>query len=160
MLPKQRVITWLAYQDKLMTKERLMRLNIPIDGDLNCLLLDRAAPETHQHFFVDCNWIQNVREALINWSGKTIPSYTVNRSLQWIKNTHWRQIRKEVATSIIGALIYYIWQARDWKHFRRITVNSAFIETQIKKELRERISMLACSKRARNCPVLIQRLCN
>lgn len=66
MLPRQRVITWLAYQDKLMTKERLVRLSIPINGDTNCLMCDQATSETHQHLFVNCIWIKNIREAMIN----------------------------------------------------------------------------------------------
>ncbi|XP_019244454.1 PREDICTED: uncharacterized protein LOC109224322 [Nicotiana attenuata] len=159
MLPRQRVITWLAFQDKLMTKERPMRLNIPINEDINCIVCDCGEPETHQHLFVDCSWTQNIRVALLNWSGITIPSY-VSRSLQWIKNRHWRQFRKEVAAAIIGAIIYYSWQARNWKHFRKTNVNNASIEIQIKKELRERISMLAGSRRARNCPILVQRICS
>lgn len=97
---------------------------------------------------------------MINWSGIPIPSQTVNRSLQWIKNRHWSQFRKEVAATILGAMIYYTWQARNWKLFRKINVNSAFIVTQIQKELRERTSMLAGSRRARNYPVLVQRRCN
>ncbi|XP_075099320.1 uncharacterized protein LOC142176140 [Nicotiana tabacum] len=153
------MITWLAFQDKLMTKERLLRLNIPINGDINCILCDCGELETH-HLFVECSWIQNIRVALLNWSGITISSYNVSRSLQWIKNRHWRQFRKEVAAAIIGETIYYTWQARNWKHFRKINVNTTFIEIQIKKELRERISMLAGSRRPRNCPFLMQRICN
>nr|XP_016488833.1 PREDICTED: uncharacterized protein LOC107808781 [Nicotiana tabacum] len=60
-----------------------------------------------------------LREAELIWNDVMLP-----RSLQWIKNRHWRQFRKEVAATIIGALIYYTWQARNWKHLRKITRGS------------------------------------
>lgn len=40
MLPRQRLVMWLAYQDKLLTKERLQRLQIPVDGGSCCFLYD------------------------------------------------------------------------------------------------------------------------
>lgn len=50
MLPRQRVIVWLAYQDKLLTKERLQRQHVPVVDDCFCLCDDHVI-ETHCHLF-------------------------------------------------------------------------------------------------------------
>lgn len=57
MLPSQRVIMWVPYQNKLLTKERMMRLQFPDVGDTNCCLCALATIENQHHLFVDCTWI-------------------------------------------------------------------------------------------------------
>ncbi|XP_060188373.1 uncharacterized protein LOC132617397 [Lycium barbarum] len=46
MMPRHRVLVWLAYQDRLLTKKRLQRLNIPIEN-INCCLCEEGVAETH-----------------------------------------------------------------------------------------------------------------
>ncbi|XP_070037111.1 uncharacterized protein [Nicotiana tomentosiformis] len=151
MLPKQRVLLLLANQQKLLTKERLLKLHIPIANDTWCCLCDIGVLETHQHLFADCSWVSSLKGALTSWSG--IPFET----LQWIRRRHWRQFRKEVAVAIIGAMVYHTWQGRNWKIFREVSFNTDFCIGQIQKELKQRINMRAESRRARKCQVLVSR---
>ncbi|XP_060210228.1 uncharacterized protein LOC132637097 [Lycium barbarum] len=159
MIPRQRMIVWLACQNRLLTKERLTRLNIQVD-DQTCCLCDAAVIETQSHLFADCQWISGIRNTLSTWLGIPILCQGVHDTIRWIKRRRWKQFQKEIVTTIWGALIYYTWQARNWKIFKEENVNKEFVTVQIQKEVRERLGMLNCSKRARRCQVLIQRLCN
>lgn len=112
MLPRQRVIMWLAYQNKLLTKERMQRLHIPVAGDTDCCLGAMDLIETQQHLFVDCTWIAEIRGAISRWSGIQIPTKSADECIRWIKSRQWRQFHKELAAAICGAFIYYAWKAR------------------------------------------------
>lgn len=159
MLPRQRIISWLAYQNKLLTKERLQRMHIQVENTV-CCLYDEGMDETSQHLFTECKWITEARTALATWVGVTVPQKTFKQSLQWIKSRNWRQFKKEVVAAICGALVYYTWQARNWKIFRQTTVNNGGIVTQIQRELRERVSMISSARKVSKCPCLIHRICN
>ena len=67
MLPKQRFIVWLAYQERLLTKERL-RLNINIDNN-KCCLCEEDQDETQIHMFAECRWIDEVKSKFSSWIG-------------------------------------------------------------------------------------------
>lgn len=47
MMPRHRFIVWLAYHDRLLTKARLHRLNMPNEDD-KCGLCEANNPETQQ----------------------------------------------------------------------------------------------------------------
>uniref|UniRef100_M1BVI2 SET domain protein n=1 Tax=Solanum tuberosum TaxID=4113 RepID=M1BVI2_SOLTU len=98
-----------------------------------------ATPENQEHLFGECNWIGEVRGSLSRWAGIPIPAKNVEDCMRWIKNRQWRQFRKELAAALYGALIYYAWQARNWRVYRGLNVDTRFITTQIQKEIRERV---------------------
>ncbi|KAK4709033.1 hypothetical protein R3W88_029958 [Solanum pinnatisectum] len=54
MQPKHRFIVSLANQNRLLTKDRLIRLNIPVNN-LLCGLCSRDQLETPTHLFVECS---------------------------------------------------------------------------------------------------------
>ncbi|XP_019239888.1 PREDICTED: uncharacterized protein LOC109219873 [Nicotiana attenuata] len=136
MLPRHRVIIWLSYQDKLLTKERLLKLNILTDGNMNCCLCELGVPETELYLFSECEWVTTVREKLATWTGIAFPQKPSRSTLKWIRNKQRRQFRKEVGAVIYGDTIYYTWQARNWRIFRKLNVNREFIVLQIQKKLR------------------------
>ncbi|KAF3624066.1 hypothetical protein FXO37_31551 [Capsicum annuum] len=115
MLPTQRVIMWLAYQDRLLTNARMQKLNIHMDTEECCLCAEDEA-ETVQRPFVDCQLVSEVRNAMSSWAGITIPRKAATRSLQWIKGRRWKQLKKEIVAAIRGVKVYYTWQARNWKY--------------------------------------------
>ncbi|KAL3335812.1 hypothetical protein AABB24_031839 [Solanum stoloniferum] len=68
MLPKHRMILWIASQNRILTKERMNRLNIPVD-DLTCCLCEEDEIEIQAHLFARCGWISEIKIALSTWSG-------------------------------------------------------------------------------------------
>ncbi|XP_070026638.1 uncharacterized protein [Nicotiana sylvestris] len=159
MLPRHIFVLWLANQQKLQTKERLLQMHIPITEDVGCCMCALEVLESQQHLFGECCWVKTMRGALTRWSDINIPDMALPETLKWIRR-HWKQFRKEVASTMIGAIVYHTWQARNWKIFRQINLSMDFYIGQIKKELTERPRMHAESRRARQCPLLIQRLCS
>ncbi|XP_019266923.1 PREDICTED: uncharacterized protein LOC109244316 [Nicotiana attenuata] len=159
LLPRHRFALWLAYQQKLQTKGRLMQLNIPITDTAECCLCDQGILETQQHLFGDCSWFKDMKEALMNWARIKLPNKAIPELLRWISRRHWKHIKKEAATALIGAMVYQTWQARNWRIFRQIALKMEFCVGQIKKEIAYRVSMYAESKRASQCSLMIQRLC-
>ncbi|XP_059285114.1 uncharacterized protein LOC132038465 [Lycium ferocissimum] len=153
------MIVLLACQDRLLTKERLTKLNIHVDDQI-CCLCDGNRNETQRHLFADCSWITEVRDALITWMGITLQCNDVYKTIKWIKRRRWRQFQKEIVAAVWGAMLYYTWQARNWKVFKQATVNKEYAIIQIQKEIRERFGMLSCSRKVHRCQVLIQQLRN
>ncbi|XP_060201918.1 uncharacterized protein LOC132630355 [Lycium barbarum] len=148
LLPRQRVVVWLVYKDRLLTKERMTRLHMQVD-DSCCCLCDAQVDETHNHLFANCRWITEVRDALSSWCGVQIRKAKAMQVVQWLKSRKWKQFKKELIASVWGAMIYYRWQARNWKVFRSINVNTGFVVTQIQIEIRGRTEWLRNSRKAR-----------
>ncbi|WMV08827.1 hypothetical protein MTR67_002212 [Solanum verrucosum] len=138
MMPRHRFIVWLAYQNRLLTKERLQRLNM-LAGDEKCNLCVNDQVETQQYLFADCTWTRGVQQALARWSGISFQRQTVKQTLQWLKRRNWKKFHKEVETAIFGALIYHTWKARNWKILRNLIIQAEEVGNQIQKEVKERI---------------------
>ncbi|XP_019264213.1 PREDICTED: uncharacterized protein LOC109241849 [Nicotiana attenuata] len=90
LLPRHRFVLWLAFQQKMQTKSRLVQMNIPITGNAECCLCDLGVIETRQHLFRDCSWFKNMRDALTSWAAIRLPNMAVPKMLQWIKRRHWK----------------------------------------------------------------------
>ncbi|WMV57688.1 hypothetical protein MTR67_051073 [Solanum verrucosum] len=159
MLPRHRFIIWLANQEKQLTKERMIRLQMPIEDD-KCCLCGESKLETQVHLFAECTWTTKVKEALETWSGIKIQKTEVTECLKWIKGRHWKQYKKEIATAIWGARIYHTWRASNWKLFRGTIVNTEITITQTKKGIVERVDYLKDSRKASKCRYLVQKFCN
>jgi len=158
MQPRQRFILWLAYQGRLLTKDRLQNMHIQVENAA-CGLCEQESAETHQHLFTECHWGNTMRKDLANWMGVILLRGTIQQILAWIKRRRWKQLKKEAVAAMYGATIYYTWQARNWRQFRQKHVNTNFIIAQIKKELQVRLERVTESRKARNCQDLIHRIC-
>lgn len=134
MMPRHRFIVWLAYQERLLTKARLLRLNLPIEDD-KCGLCDADQLESQQHLFAECDWVKEVKQALQGWSGLPLLNFTVEKLLRWYKSRRWKQFHKEVATAIWGASIYHTWKAWNQKQFQNLFVSRAVVIGQIQREI-------------------------
>ncbi|XP_060200822.1 uncharacterized protein LOC132629103 [Lycium barbarum] len=158
--PKHRYVLWVANQNRILTKDRLLRLNITVE-DEHCCLCNTQALETAHHLFVDCSWTQAVSTKLMQWAGVQLHLGGVQQTLARIKRKHWPQFKKEVVAAIWGAVIYHTWRARNWRIFKKINVHREVVLTQIKLEIIERISILQRSRKAHSCRGFLRSLqCN
>ncbi|XP_060202947.1 uncharacterized protein LOC132631388 [Lycium barbarum] len=158
-LSRHRFVLWLAAQKKLLTKDRMADMGIGYDKAA-CVLCDQDGPEDHTHLFVDCEWSKAVWSGIEQWLGVQVPQVEANMVLQFIQNKHWCRMKKEVIAVVHGARIYFIWQARNWKIFKGITVNTSSIVQQIQFIVRGRIEMFIDTKQARKCIGYLEALCN
>ncbi|XP_075091713.1 uncharacterized protein LOC142171895 [Nicotiana tabacum] len=66
VMPMHRFILWLANQQRLFTKDRLLKLQIQVE-DMQCCLCDDQIPEISQHIFGECNWTTTFGEVQQNF---------------------------------------------------------------------------------------------
>ncbi|XP_075106858.1 uncharacterized protein LOC142179868 [Nicotiana tabacum] len=87
LFPRNMFLLWLASRKRLLTKERLGRLQIQIDSTM-CELCYDLKEETQRHLFYECGWTTELRDKLETWSGIKIEGKEVLQSIRWIKRRH------------------------------------------------------------------------
>ncbi|KAH0695980.1 hypothetical protein KY289_013462 [Solanum tuberosum] len=115
--PKHRFILWLAVQDRLLTKESLLKMNISVE-EANCCLCDAQKLETARHLFSECPWFIEVKRNVEQWTCLPIQLGEVKEVMLKIKRKKWKQFQKQVIAASWGAMIYHTWRARNWKIFK------------------------------------------
>ncbi|XP_059274715.1 uncharacterized protein LOC132029486 [Lycium ferocissimum] len=143
--PKHRFILWLAAQNRLLTKDRMLGMGIECEI-ADCVLCDKEELENPQHLFVECVWSQAVWNELMQWLGLAVPQQDLKRPLRWVKKKKWCRMMKEVLVAVHGAVIYFTWQARNGRIFRKRNESPSVTVQQIKFIVKERIGMFIGSK--------------
>lgn len=108
---------WLAFEEKLLTTDRLMFLDI----DMSCTFC--TVPESTSHLFFTCGFTNRVWAIIHEWLRIPQQSTTLLNTVKWIKKTrngslvHYKE-------KWLGPLasIFYIWQARNRTIFYDIWV--------------------------------------
>lgn len=154
--PKHRFIVWLAEKRRLLTKDRLLRLHIPVDNAICCLGEDQVM-ETHQHLFSDCEWIKRIRAEMNQWSGVDIPTRDAKQVMEAIKRKYWKQFQKELIAALWGAVLYHVWRNRNWKIFRGSNVNTGMVITQIKQDFLIKLDLVRISKKGQRSRQWLER---
>nr|XP_016463101.1 PREDICTED: uncharacterized protein LOC107786164 [Nicotiana tabacum] len=155
--PRHRFIMWLAIHGRLLTRERLLKLQIPVEN-MYCCLCDAQVMETNTHLFGECDWFQNVKQELVQWTGIQVRACDFKQVLESFKRKQWPRLKKELMTAIWGALLHHTWKARNWKLFKGINVHRSEIVSQIKKDVVVRLESYRTSRRARRCRGLVYKL--
>ncbi|XP_074313917.1 uncharacterized protein LOC141649117 [Silene latifolia] len=132
---------WLAVQQRLLTRDRLIRRGMCIDG--RCLLC-AVADESHEHIFFACDYSKRCLELLSRWLQVPIPWQSV---VQWWLTCRVKPLlRKQILGAAIGVLFYQIWQARNTSlHEMKLMVPS-FIMKQVKFIICKRLSYVVSSQ--------------
>ncbi|XP_062083482.1 uncharacterized protein LOC133789739 [Humulus lupulus] len=135
--PKHKFITWLACQDNLLTKDRLIRFGITTES--NCLLCEQAA-ESHQHIFFDCFYSKEIVTSILSWVEMKVTQRTLEACLKSIKRRKLSKFKREFLVAVLNAVVYCIWEARNvslWEQ-KVYTVNN--IVKKIKYDVCNRFS--------------------
>ena len=107
--PKHSFIVWLAVKSKLLTRDKLIYLDI----NRACAFCD-AAEESNEHLFFRCQFGAAIWEHVKSWLGMHRAMSTIQSTLRWLKKeargTSWRSKAKYIAFS---CTVYYIWNARN-----------------------------------------------
>ncbi|KAM3267546.1 hypothetical protein P3S67_032302 [Capsicum chacoense] len=157
-LPKQRFILWLAVHSKLLTKERLIKMNIPVD-EVVCCLCDKKDLEINHHLFVTCSWFCEVRNEMMQWTGIKLPAVGIKQVLEVVKNRHWRKFVKEIVAALISGMVYYAWRARNWRLFKKINISPSDAVARIKYEVVARIDIFKLAQKFIRSRSFHPRLC-
>ncbi|XP_074289441.1 uncharacterized protein LOC141614593 [Silene latifolia] len=129
LLPKHSFRSWLIVQQRLLTQDRLMRMNIV---NHNCCYLCGLQEESHDHLFFDCVYSKRCRALISDWCQVQLPG--TNSILWWLK---WRNRivgRKQGIAVILAGLMYWIWYARNQCRIEGMLWRPEFLVQRVRSE--------------------------
>ncbi|CAM8962899.1 unnamed protein product [Rhodiola kirilowii] len=118
--PKHNFCAWLAIQNKIQTRDRLV-----LEGDIDrrCCWC-RHHPESHEHIFFKCSSM-HVLKPLFDVAGSSIHWESWDDVMEWRTQRIWKsKEEKEITSFIINAAIYEIWSNRNSTIFSNIKLLS------------------------------------
>lgn len=93
VLPKHRVILWLAAQDRLLTKERMQRIGLVCDNT-SCGLCEEDKLESSTHLFYECNWAEVAWDIVQQWIGIKLQHNEIKGSIDQDKAQTLEQVQE------------------------------------------------------------------
>lgn len=115
-IPKHAFILWLAIRRKLMTQDRMQFWQS--DRDLNCAFCHMQL-DSVDHLFFECQYSSMVywhfrSKGYLNISHNSWDDLMVKAATVW----KGKSINVVVNKLILGALVYLLWQERNWRLFQ------------------------------------------
>ncbi|XP_074267225.1 uncharacterized protein LOC141590543 [Silene latifolia] len=139
ILPKHRFIGWLMVQQRLLTQDRLIRMNIL---QSNLCFLCGVAPEDHSHLFFLCKYSQICCGLVSTWCRFSIP---LKDSVEWWVNARFRSLcQKKILGIILAALIYQLWMCRNRSRVELSLSRPEVVLHLVKKDVVMRIHSCNC----------------
>ncbi|KAL2936732.1 Glycine--tRNA ligase beta subunit [Bienertia sinuspersici] len=116
-IPKHSFSSWLAIQDKLKTKARLVKYGVLQDE--TCSLCGVAAETISQ----------NVLKLITTWLGSVRTHQDLESAFKWInRRMSKHKVKKKVWNAAVNAVVYSIWQVRNsivWRNQMQQEVQTA-----------------------------------
>lgn len=137
-VPKHSFISWLIVQNRIMTKDRLQSRGVDLE-DMNCILCRTGSPESTEHLFIQCTWINDIWKEMQNWLGVQTQNNGIKGLLLKIKKKKWVRDTKELIATAYEAVVYQTWIARNSLIFRKKRLEEANVIQQVKNEMKERV---------------------
>ncbi|KAG7541754.1 Endonuclease/exonuclease/phosphatase superfamily [Arabidopsis thaliana x Arabidopsis arenosa] len=137
-IPKLAFVTWLTVKDRLTTRDRLRRWNLPVPA--SCLLCPSGV-ESRDHLFFQCTFSNTL------WSDffahlVPLPPSTFSEFLIWIKNPTTNRRLNVICKLVFHALIYNLWKERNGRLHGSSNRSENQIQREIQLQLRRRLSVL------------------
>ncbi|XP_074304979.1 uncharacterized protein LOC141639892 [Silene latifolia] len=106
-LPKVNFISWLFAKNRLLTKQRLLRFGVILDG-VCCICA--TGPESQDHLFFYCQFSRQCLQLVSQWLGLNWTRFSLDDMLHWKFRS---LLKKQVVMACIASLIYSIWVCRN-----------------------------------------------
>ncbi|XP_074298738.1 uncharacterized protein LOC141629666 [Silene latifolia] len=107
-LPKHNFIAWLYAKERLLTKDRLIKHGLLIDGTCD---ICSSSNETREHLFFLCPFSNRCLQGLGEWLGVDIPDHD---TLDWCRRLKMKSLmKKQLMIAAILALYYQVWWTRN-----------------------------------------------
>ncbi|XP_062114462.1 uncharacterized protein LOC133825549 [Humulus lupulus] len=140
LIPKHAFISWLAYLNKLKTKDRLLHFGIATDA--NCLIWGHDK-EDGSHLFFSCCYSKRCLAEIKNWLGWTSKSENLQGLLRWLSRGHGiSRFRRGIFAASIGASVYHIWRVRNLSFWEGKVLSTDCIVNCIKRDIKNRGQLL------------------
>ncbi|XP_039020908.1 uncharacterized protein LOC120152868 [Hibiscus syriacus] len=153
-IPKHSLITWMAFLDKLPTKDRLQRIGLI--NESHCVLCNSDL-ETREHLFLKCPTAVTIWKVVFSLSGLQFPRYSWEVFMAWA-SSNWKgkSLLTMVMKMALNALIYTIWEERN----KRVFQNRARSAEEIIKAIKDNVSLQLRSKNINRVDSVNISICN
>ena len=119
--------------------------------DITCVLCC-AEDETDEHLFFTCSYAKEIWGQLGHWWASLPSAQDSNQLLRYMRKAKDTRVTHQVTSSIITAILYHIWTARNQRIFRNQQLTASQIVYLIKDQVKSRILFLnTCSRKYGNC---------
>ncbi|XP_060965343.1 uncharacterized protein LOC133034303 [Cannabis sativa] len=108
--PKHSFLLWLAIQQELKIKDRLLKMGII--KEQTCLLCS-TQNESTAYLFFECTVSQHCLEDIKAWLHWNTSSNTMSNLIRWIGRAKISSYRKLVLAAAIASLVYHLWRMRN-----------------------------------------------
>ncbi|KAL2896364.1 Exodeoxyribonuclease 7 small subunit [Bienertia sinuspersici] len=143
-IPKYRLCTWLAIQNRLPTADRLAKMGSTID---NICPLCTNEEENNNHIFFECSYSKGILEELKQWLGIIVKSNQLQKILRWIRRKgRSMRIQKAAWNLAITAAVFLVWQIRNEIRHGKGKKDWQWTVEQTKYQVKTKINMKERSK--------------
>jgi hypothetical protein len=136
--PKCKFFSWLAFQNRLWTADRLMKRRRP---NQKICMLCRSVDETGLHMFTQCRYSLSVWQDIFNWVSPHVPPRT-----DWSTFTSLEEWWSAIGSmpgaplkgwrSLLILVCWELWKERNARIFRRTFIHRGQLVLKIKEEAR------------------------
>ncbi|XP_062093310.1 uncharacterized protein LOC133799305 [Humulus lupulus] len=143
-LPNHRFVLWQSVLGHLLTRDNLLRRQIPIDSPL-CSVCEIDL-ESYEHLFFDCLHSQQILHKMANWLGIAIWSSKFCEWIAWMDGRPKGLYQRILVATLAAAAVYFIWLNRNSCIFNYSSISSNRILFLIKASLKARLLGIARKK--------------
>ena len=119
--------------------------NFGIVGDQACLLCQHNQ-ETTQHLFFDCPYSKECLQGVQSWLGWRSKETELEKITKWVLKAKMGAFRRSLLCSVISALVYHIWKARNGMLWDKKTGLPKHIVQQVNQVVKLRLSLVKPKK--------------
>ncbi|XP_074313912.1 uncharacterized protein LOC141649113 [Silene latifolia] len=135
IIPRHVFMCWLVAQNRLLTQDRLLKMNIIQN---NCCYLCGETMECHEHLFFQCRYSRLCLELTGCWSLVDLPEKNcIEWWIRWRQQSIWF---KQAVAMILASLLAHIWFARNKCRFEGCLSHPQVVVNSIKREVKWRIN--------------------
>ncbi|XP_074318519.1 uncharacterized protein LOC141655332 [Silene latifolia] len=135
ILPKHSFMVWLVAQQRLLTQDRLIKMNITT---VNCCFLCGDAEESHSHLFFYCYYSRCCLQLISDWYFLQLP---ITECIHWW--VKWRTpelSRKKIIAMIIASILAHVWFSRNKCRIEGYVIRPTVLCRMIKMEVQNRLN--------------------
>ena len=135
-IPRHAFILWLAFRRRLKTQDMLVHWIVNNEDDPLCPFCSQQQ-DSHSHLFFECNYCMQVWQRVVKKAGLQSRPYQwdqlVNALLPRAKR---KSIQNVIDKLIFASTVYYIWQERNTRIFKKETRSIEVLAEQILSTVR------------------------
>ncbi|XP_074277026.1 uncharacterized protein LOC141600681 [Silene latifolia] len=153
MLPKHKFFAWLVSQQRLLTQDRLIKMQIISENQ--CYLCS-LQEESHKHLFFECVYSSQCLCLISMWVGVQIPEQSV---IQWWLRLRDRSLlKKQVIATVVCSLMYSIWDCRNKCRIENSLIRPEVLCRRLKSQISDRLRCINIVSKCRATTVWMEGL--